>query len=82
MDICEVQASLVYKASPGQPVLCHTEKPYLKKQNKHRKEIEIKKSADMARGKNKTIKQNQRMSPEDKMIKLGSRGAFLCVPHL
>lgn len=43
----------------------NTEKPYLKKQNKHRKEIEIKKSADMARGKNKTIKQNNKTKPND-----------------
>jgi hypothetical protein len=34
VDLCEFEASLVYKVSPGQPGLWHTEKPCLKKQTK------------------------------------------------
>jgi hypothetical protein len=34
---CEFEASLVYKASPGQPGLCYTEKPYLEKPKKKKK---------------------------------------------
>ena len=33
MDLCEFEASLVYKASPGQPGLCYTEKLCLEKPN-------------------------------------------------
>ena len=32
MDLCEFEASLVYKGVPGQPELCYTEKPCLEKQ--------------------------------------------------
>jgi hypothetical protein len=32
-DLCEFEASLVYKVSPVQPGLCYTEKPCLEKQN-------------------------------------------------
>jgi hypothetical protein len=30
MDLCEFEASLVYKGVPGQPELCYTENPVLK----------------------------------------------------
>jgi hypothetical protein len=36
-DLCEFEASLVWKESPGQPRLCYIEKPYLEKQNKNLK---------------------------------------------
>ena len=32
-QISEFKASMVYKASPGQPGLCYTEKPCLEKPN-------------------------------------------------
>jgi hypothetical protein len=32
-DLCEFEASLVYKVSPGQPALCNTEKPVSEKKN-------------------------------------------------
>jgi hypothetical protein len=49
MDLCEFEASLVYKWSPGQPELCYIEKPYLEKQNKTRKRKEKKKKSPRSR---------------------------------
>lgn len=33
-SVCEYAARLIYKASPGQPRICYTEKPCLERQNK------------------------------------------------
>jgi hypothetical protein len=33
VDLSKFEASLVYKASPGQPGLCYTKRPCLEKQN-------------------------------------------------
>ena len=70
-DLCEIKASLVYKVNPGQPGLCYTEKPYLKKQNKHRKE----RNKEICRYGHRQ-KQNNKTKPndglEDKIIKPAS----------
>jgi hypothetical protein len=71
VDIYEFQASLVHRASLGQPGLCYTEKPYLKKQNKHRKE----RNKEICRYGHRQ-KQNNKTKPndglEDKIIKPAS----------
>ena len=35
-DLCEFEASLVYKVSPGQPELCYIGKPHFKQQQKQK----------------------------------------------
>jgi hypothetical protein len=54
VDLCEFKASLVYKARPGQPGLCHTEKTYLgKTKDKQKKKEEEKKREEEEKKKKK-----------------------------
>jgi hypothetical protein len=72
-QISEFKASMVYKASPGQPGLCYTEKPCLEKNNKQTNKT----------GQDKKLQNIKRHSTslviEDNPIKTINRN-YHCVP--